>query len=47
MLVDRRNYGEWFDKLRMLTTPLKHGQLKAAKALLTSTQNTLVTKEEE
>lgn len=47
MLVDRRNYGEWFEQLRTLTTPLKHRQLKAAKALLTSTQNTLVTKEEE
>ncbi|MFB6467621.1 nuclease-related domain-containing protein [Cytobacillus sp. Hz8] len=33
-LVEKRNYEEWFQSLRNNRSPLKHVQLKAAKALL-------------
>ncbi|MGZ0086774.1 nuclease-related domain-containing protein [Caldibacillus thermoamylovorans] len=32
--IDKRNYDEWFSRLRRSPLPLRHGQLKAAAALL-------------
>ncbi|AUI37480.1 glucanohydrolase [[Bacillus] caldolyticus] len=32
--IDKRNYDEWFSRLRRSALPLRHGQLKAAEALL-------------
>jgi hypothetical protein len=34
VLIDKRNYEQWFSSLRSLASPLKHLQLKAASALL-------------
>ncbi|MED4334704.1 NERD domain-containing protein, partial [Geobacillus stearothermophilus] len=32
--IDKRNYESWFSRLRGSALPLRHGQLKAAEALL-------------
>ncbi|RFU69734.1 NERD domain-containing protein [Bacillus sp. V59.32b] len=40
MLLDKRKFPEWFQKMRDLSTPLKHQQLKAAQALLEYCQTT-------
>jgi hypothetical protein len=40
LLLDKRNYSDWFDKMRKLSAPLKHHQLKAAQALLEYCQTT-------
>ncbi|AGT33161.1 hypothetical protein M493_14615 [Geobacillus genomosp. 3] len=32
--IDKRNYEQWFSRLRRSALPLRHGQLKAAQALL-------------
>ena len=37
-MVDKRNYSQWFTQLRQLSSPLKHGQLKAAQVLLANSQ---------
>ncbi|NSL51336.1 NERD domain-containing protein [Calidifontibacillus erzurumensis] len=42
LLVDKRNYEEWYLKLRNLSSPLKYVQLKGAQALLKHTQSTYV-----
>lgn len=38
--VEKRNYDEWFYKLRSLSSPIKHVQLKAANYLLQHCQTT-------
>lgn len=40
--IEKRNYENWFQALRNLTSPLKHIQLKAAQALLIHSQTTCV-----
>ncbi|RFU66267.1 NERD domain-containing protein [Peribacillus glennii] len=39
-LLDKRTFPEWFQKMRGLSSPLKHQQLKAAQALLDYCQTT-------
>jgi hypothetical protein len=41
-MIDKRNYSPWFTQLRQLSSPLKHVQLKAAQALLVSSQTTFL-----
>jgi len=43
-LVDARSYDKWFQKARKSVSPLKHSQLKAANALLRSSQTTAETR---
>ncbi len=38
--VDRRNYGEWMEHLRKASSPMKHMQIRAAQAILTTVQTT-------
>jgi hypothetical protein len=40
--IEKRNYQNWFQSLRKMTSPLKHSQLKAAQALLIHSQTTCV-----
>jgi hypothetical protein len=40
LLLDKRNFSDWFHKMRKLSSPLKHQQLKAAQALLEYCQTT-------
>lgn len=35
LVIDRKNYHHWFQSMRSQSSPLKHMQLKAAKALMT------------
>lgn len=39
-LLDKRKFSDWFEKMRKVSTPLKHQQLKAAQALLEYCQTT-------
>lgn len=39
-LLDKRTFPEWFQKMRNLSSPLKHQQLKAAQAMLDYCQTT-------
>ncbi|PLS14895.1 hypothetical protein CVD28_25585 [Bacillus sp. M6-12] len=39
-LLDKRNFSDWFQRMRSLSSPLKHQQLKAAQALLDYCQTT-------
>lgn len=39
-LLDKRKFPEWFEKMRKVSTPLKHQQLKGAQALLDYCQTT-------
>ncbi|KIL43900.1 NERD domain-containing protein [Jeotgalibacillus soli] len=41
-LLDRKSYPEWFMQQRSSRSPLKHMQIKAAKAILSRTQTTSV-----
>jgi hypothetical protein len=41
-MVDKRSYSQWFTQLRQLSSPLKHGQLKAAQVLLANSQTASV-----
>ncbi|MBP3038882.1 NERD domain-containing protein [Bacillaceae bacterium Marseille-Q3522] len=41
-LIERRNYQEWFQRMRNLRSPLKHLQLKGAHALLQYCQTTSI-----
>ncbi|MTH55625.1 NERD domain-containing protein [Bacillus mangrovi] len=36
-VTDKRNFQEWFERMRALSSPVKHDQLKAAKVLLDHT----------
>lgn len=40
LLVDKRNYEEWYSRLRRLPSPVKFVQLKGAQALLKHSQST-------
>ncbi|MDQ0220306.1 NERD domain-containing protein [Peribacillus cavernae] len=40
MLLDKRTFPEWFQKMRNLSAPIKHQQLKAAQAMLDYCQTT-------
>ncbi len=42
LLIDKRNYSEWYTKLRRLPSPIKFVQLKGAKILLRHSQSTYV-----
>ena len=42
MIVDLNNYDEWFQKMRNLRKPIKHQQLKAAKAMLSKCKTNAV-----
>lgn len=46
ILIDKRSYDAWFTSLRKLSSPIKHVQLKAAKALLQHCQTTYVKRPE-
>ncbi|RFU68723.1 NERD domain-containing protein [Peribacillus saganii] len=39
-LLDKRKFSDWFQRMRTLSSPLKHQQLKAAQALLDYCQTT-------
>ncbi|MBS4191685.1 NERD domain-containing protein [Bacillus sp. FJAT-49705] len=41
-LIEKRNYEEWFNSMRNLSSPLKHNQLKGAQALLQFCQTTSI-----
>lgn len=41
-IIEKRNYEEWFSNMRKLRSPLKHVQLKGAKALLQHCQTTSI-----
>ncbi|MEF7494889.1 nuclease-related domain-containing protein [Lysinibacillus sphaericus] len=38
--VDRRNYGEWMEHLRKVSSPMKHMQIRAAQTILNTVQTT-------
>ncbi|EAZ85920.1 NERD domain-containing protein [Lysinibacillus sp. FSL M8-0216] len=38
--VDRRNYGEWMEHLRKVSSPMKHMQIRASQAILNTVQTT-------
>lgn len=38
--VDRRNYGEWIEQLRKVSSPMKHMQIRAAQTILNTVQTT-------
>ena len=42
LLIDKRNYSEWYTRLRRLPSPIKFVQLKGAQALLRHSQSTYV-----
>ncbi|HHW38386.1 MAG TPA: NERD domain-containing protein [Bacillales bacterium] len=42
LLIDKRNYSEWYTKLRRLPSPIKFVQLKGAQALLRHSQSAYV-----
>lgn len=44
--VDKRNFDEWHTRMKRMPSPLKHVQLKAAQALLNSSQSTYVQRPE-
>ncbi|HHY72629.1 MAG TPA: NERD domain-containing protein [Bacillus bacterium] len=44
--VDKRNYSDWYARLRRLPSPIKYVQLKGAQALLKHTQSTYVRRNE-
>ncbi|GLC88188.1 nuclease-related domain-containing protein [Lysinibacillus piscis] len=39
-LVDRRNYGEWLEQLKKVSSPMKHMQIRAAQTILNTVQTT-------
>ncbi|MDS9471786.1 nuclease-related domain-containing protein [Sporosarcina pasteurii] len=41
-VIDRRYYGEWFDSIGKLSTPLKYAQFRAAQAILDVGQTTAI-----
>ncbi|QED48995.1 nuclease-related domain-containing protein [Cytobacillus dafuensis] len=41
-LIEKRNYEEWFNSMRNLSSPLKHNQIKGAQALLQFCQTTSI-----
>lgn len=38
--VDRRNYGEWMEHLRKVSSPMKHMQIRASQTILNNVQTT-------
>ncbi|WP_141433769.1 NERD domain-containing protein [Bacillus sp. 03113] len=42
VIIDKRNYDQWFQEMRNARAPLKHIQLKAAQALLRNCQSTSI-----
>jgi len=38
--VDRRNYGEWMEQLRKVSSPMKHMQIRASQTILSNVQTT-------
>lgn len=38
--VDRRNYGEWMEHLRKVSSPMKHMQIRASQTILSNVQTT-------
>ncbi|MFB7160378.1 MULTISPECIES: nuclease-related domain-containing protein [unclassified Lysinibacillus] len=38
--VDRRNYGEWMEHLRNVSSPMKHMQIRASQTILSNVQTT-------
>jgi len=42
LLIDKRNYSEWYSRLRRLPSPIKFVQLKGAQTLLKHSQSTYV-----
>ncbi|MGE7675568.1 nuclease-related domain-containing protein [Lysinibacillus sp. NPDC094403] len=38
--VDRRNYGEWMEQLRKVSSPMKHMQIRASQTILNNVQTT-------
>ncbi|MGE7695323.1 nuclease-related domain-containing protein [Lysinibacillus sp. NPDC094177] len=38
--VDRRNYGEWMEHLRKVSSPMKHMQIRASQTVLNNVQTT-------
>lgn len=38
--IDRRNYGEWMEHLKKVSSPMKHMQIRAAQTILNNVQTT-------
>ncbi|MGE7914716.1 nuclease-related domain-containing protein [Lysinibacillus xylanilyticus] len=38
--IDRRNYGEWLEQLKKVSSPMKHMQIRAAQTILNNVQTT-------
>ncbi|GAB0169657.1 nuclease-related domain-containing protein [Lysinibacillus sp. CTST325] len=38
--VDRRNYGEWMEQLKKVSSPMKHMQIRASQTILNNVQTT-------
>ena len=38
--VDRRNYGEWMEHLKKVSSPMKHMQIRASQTILNNVQTT-------
>ncbi|WP_374965590.1 nuclease-related domain-containing protein [Lysinibacillus sp. RS5] len=38
--IDRRNYGEWMEQLKKVSSPMKHMQIRAAQTILNNVQTT-------
>lgn len=38
--VDRRNYGDWMEQLRKVSSPMKHMQIRASQTILNNVQTT-------